>query len=193
LAALPTTAGSSYNNSDQNNDLFTAVDGGKGFAVIDITNGQAAFNNASNFNFNIPKVGNGYLPTIINISGSSNYTINANSNLSQYQGYVLFNFVDAKTITFNRQVQGSVLAPLATVSNVTPIQGSLAALNFNQGGEVHLGTFLGGGTDDGSSGDRARGLEAALAAPEPASWAMMIVGFGFAGAALRRRRVAVAA
>jgi hypothetical protein len=31
-------------------------------------------------------------------------------------------------------------------------------------------------------------------APEPATWAMMIVGFGFAGAALRRRRLwAVAA
>lgn len=29
--------------------------------------------------------------------------------------------------------------------------------------------------------------------PEPATWALMIMGFGGAGAALRRRRVAVAA
>ena len=33
----------------------------------------------------------------------------------------------------------------------------------------------------------------AMAVPEPASWALMIVGFGLAGAALRRRRAAVAA
>ena len=32
-----------------------------------------------------------------------------------------------------------------------------------------------------------------LAAPEPATWAMMIVGFGMAGGALRRRRTALAA
>ena len=33
----------------------------------------------------------------------------------------------------------------------------------------------------------------AAAVPEPASWAMMIAGFGLTGAALRRRRIAVAA
>jgi hypothetical protein len=33
----------------------------------------------------------------------------------------------------------------------------------------------------------------AFAVPEPASWALMIVGFGLTGAAMRRRRVAVAA
>lgn len=33
----------------------------------------------------------------------------------------------------------------------------------------------------------------AAAVPEPASWALMIAGFGLTGAALRRRRIAVAA
>ena len=76
LATLPTTTGSSYNNSNQNNDLFTAVDGGNGYAVINITGGQSAFNNASNFNYNIPTLpGGGYLPTIVNVSGSTSYTI----------------------------------------------------------------------------------------------------------------------
>ena len=36
--------------------------------------------------------------------------------------------------------------------------------------------------------DMQRGFAAAAIVPEPASWAMMITGFGLAGAALRRRR-----
>ena len=32
----------------------------------------------------------------------------------------------------------------------------------------------------------------AAAAPEPAAWALMIAGFGFAGGALRRRRAGAA-
>jgi choice-of-anchor A domain-containing protein len=198
LAAMPTTAGSSYNNSDQNNDLFTAVAGSGGYAVINITGGQSAFDNASNFNYDIPPVaGGGYLPTIINISGQSDgiYSLNANSNLQQYDGYVLFNFVDATSISFNREVDASILAPLATISNSTQINGSVAVANFSQNGEVHLGTFLGGGATDGGRLDPARGLDKALAGavPEPATWAMMLAGFGIAGACLRRRRGALAA
>jgi len=34
---------------------------------------------------------------------------------------------------------------------------------------------------------------AANAVPEPASWAMLIMGFGLVGAAARRRKAAVAA
>ena len=41
---------------------------------------------------------------------------------------------------------------------------------------------------------RTDGLGAIAAIPEPATWAMMILGFGAAGAVLRRRRaVAIAA
>jgi hypothetical protein len=38
----------------------------------------------------------------------------------------------------------------------------------------------------------ANGLSAAGAVPEPAAWALMIGGFGFAGATLRRRKAAPA-
>jgi hypothetical protein len=72
--------------------------------------------------------------------------------------------------------------------------------NFQQGGEVHLGSFLGLGLTNGGRSDPAYGLDKALGGgapvggvPEPATWAMMLVGFGAAGAALRRRRIAVAA
>lgn len=41
---------------------------------------------------------------------------------------------------------------------------------------------------DGGALKRGAGGTFTLAVPEPASWTMMVVGFGFAGAALRRRR-----
>ena len=68
---------------------------------------------------------------------------------------------------------GSILAPLAAVTNNTQINGTLVAGSFTQGGEVHMKNF--GGLIPGI--------------PEPASWALMIMGFGGAGAVLRRRRV----
>ena len=184
LAALPATAGSGYNDSDPNKDTFTAVDGGHGYAVIDITDGQAAFTNANNFVYDIPLVGSGYLPTIINVSGSKSYVLSANSNLSAYNPYVIWNFVGATSITLDRQFNGSLLAPLATLSNSTPIEGAVAVDNFNQGGEVHLGTFAGG-----------PGLTKVLTGgvPEPSTWALMLSGVGTVGFTRRmRRRLAVA-
>jgi hypothetical protein len=60
-------------------------------------------------------------------------------------------------------------------SNTIGLMGTLKQNNSNFGGE-NIGAFdiLGG------------------AVPEPATWAMMIGGFGLAGAALRRRRGAIA-
>jgi choice-of-anchor A domain-containing protein len=179
LAALPATG--SYNNSDPNNATFTSAPTSLGYGVIDIT--AAQYQNAASFIYKITT------PTIINVNCAtaskcgSTITDNANSNNGAYDNDVLFNFEGATNIAFNRQVSGSVLAPYATVSNVTPIEGTLAAASFNQGGELHQFAFassLGGAL--GPSG-----------VPEAATWAMMLVGFGLAGAALRRRRVAVAA
>jgi hypothetical protein len=52
-------------------------------------------------------------------------------------------------------------------------------------------TGTGGGTGNGGNGgtgDGTPGGNAPSAAPEPSSWGMMILGFGMAGAGLRRRR-----
>jgi hypothetical protein len=48
--------------------------------------------------------------------------------------------------------------------------------NFSQGGEVHLGTY--NGHEDFLG-------EAAI--PEPASWMLLIAGFGLTGMTMRRR------
>jgi hypothetical protein len=49
------------------------------------------------------------------------------------------------------------------------------------------------GTDDALAIDDFSLVASVAAVPEPASWAMMLAGFGFAGAALRRRRAATGA
>jgi choice-of-anchor A domain-containing protein len=190
LKALSTALGgiviasnpSSYFSPDVNTNRFIARDSGLGFAVINITAGQLSA--ANNFSYDIPAVGGGFLTTIINVTGASSYTLNANSNLSAYNPYVLWNFGTATSITLNRQFNGTLLAPFATVSNSTPIEGSVAVANFNQGGEVHLGTFKPNAklvsflTPGASTG----------VVPEPAVWAQLIMGFGLAGSVLRRRR-----
>ena len=56
-------------------------------------------------------------------------------------------------------------------------------------GPVSAPTFLPGVYTIGATSGR---LTIAEAVPEPATWALMILGFGAAGAGLRRRRVAAA-
>ena len=114
------------------------------------------------------------------------YTLDANSNNSPYNPYVLWNFGTATSLTLNKQFNGGLLAPDATVSNSTPIEGSVAVANFNQGGEVHLGTFKGECQAD-------RGADPARRpAPSPSrrQWALFVAGFGLIGISLRRRTFA---
>jgi choice-of-anchor A domain-containing protein len=178
-------AGSSFDGSDHNNARLIARDPGHlGYAVITINaTNLTSFLDASNLVYDLsPAAGGGYLTTIINVTGASTYTLNANSNNSAYNPYILWNFGTATSITLDRQFNGALLAPFATVSNSTPIEGSVAVATFNQGGEVHLGTFR-----------PAPPLLTALTpppvggVPEPVIWAQMVTGFGLVGLLGRRR------
>ena len=178
LAALSPTAGASFNDSDPNNATFKAVDTGKlGYAVIDITTAQ--LQDARNLQFDLAKVGGGYLTTVINVIGSGSVAISANDNAVSVSPYVIWNFESASHIDTNTQFNGSLLAPLASVANHSPINGAVAVKSFTQGGEVHLGTF---------AGDPALSKAISGAVPEPSTWMMLIGGVGLVGGALRRRR-----
>ena len=152
--------------------IFNAVKGTNAFALFNISAGLLAQNE---INFNVT---GGAFPIIVNVTGAT-VTWNANPVGGYNAGLnrsIIWNFLDATSISFQKMVHGSILAPRATISNTTPLEGSIVARNFNQGGEVHLGTFGHGGF---------------APIPEPASWAMMIAGFGFVGGTLRRRRASV--
>ncbi len=98
-------------------------------------------------------------------------------------------FVSPSTSTtvgaLNGNGDGNRTAITATISNLGIAAGSTFAFRW-----VDLDAT---GADDGLAIDDVSVLAAPVSAvPEPASWALMLTGFGLAGAALRRRRAVVA-
>ena len=161
--------------------------GTDGVAVINMTQAELASFSEINYNFSDPNVVviinvlSGDPSALVNHNATYNFNMNAvgGTGASTNQ-QVIWNFADAGTINVNDSEWGSILAPYATVSNNGNINGTLVANVFNQSGEVHLGTF------DGFSGFL--NPNTSSPAPEPASWAMMLAGFGGIGAMVRRRR-----
>jgi choice-of-anchor A domain-containing protein len=132
----------------------------------------------------------GFDTIIVNVGGTSatlakNF-INSSADLGQH---VIWNFYElaynpaspAQNLNFKTAFYGSILAPGAYATNNNHLEGSAVFGKLDQRGQVHLNGFNGG-------------LTIGSAVPEPATWAMMIIGFGLLGSAIRRkRRVALAA
>jgi choice-of-anchor A domain-containing protein len=128
---------------------------------------------------------NGADTVVINVGGTNvtiPFNFNGNSDIAQH---VIWNFYEAQTITFGRQFWGTVLAPLAAASSTSEITGGAVFASFTQNAQMH--------TPDYTGTYQFPGPPPTPGVPEPASWALMILGFGGAGAMLRRRRAASAA
>jgi choice-of-anchor A domain-containing protein len=119
---------------------------------------------------------------IINVGGTTAaMTKNFIGNVAGLGERVIWNFYEAQNINFTTGFYGSVLAPFAKATNSNVIEGSAVFGSLNQNGAVRLGGYNGS-------------LAILSAVPEPATWAMMIAGFGLAGSMIRRRnRQALAA
>lgn len=129
----------------------------------------------------------------LTITGGTSAIINVTgSDFSKYLSYnisglsadnILFNFVDATSVTVSgAAMPGTILAPDAIVTmNGGTVQGSVTAKTLVAGGATIAGSSYSGSLAGYTPGQTP-------AVPEPASWAMMIAGFGIVGAALRRRR-----
>ncbi len=164
---------------------FNAVDNGSGYALFNITAGQGFFDSVNEVLFNIPAAAGGFLTTIINVTGSSAYTLNENPLGSNWQKspYIIWNFGDATSIKVQSAFYGSLLAPNAFLTNSSQMAGSIVAAEIKQGAAFRLGTYAGGNPIP---------VQGQTPVPEPATWLMMIFGFGMVGALLRRRRQASA-
>jgi len=148
-----------------------------GYAVFTMT--EAAFED-QNANFDLLFNGTpGGMTTIINVLGT-NLVEQGNVNSKLLNQSVIWNFNQAESLSL-KGFHGSILAPNATVSNSSALEGSVVARNFTLNGEIHLGTYNG----TSSFSPPPSGV------PEPASWAMLLLGFGTFGAVLRRRRAAL--
>ena len=178
LTALATTAGNST-RSDWGKLTLTAQDDGSGFSIFNLTD---AIFGAREFDL---RLANPDDTVIINISGNGAYKWQSNAlgglNWTVADN-IIWNFADATSLDIGREVFGSILAPWASVTNSAQLSGSIVAGTMKMGGQVQLGTFNG-----------RTPFADTTAVPEPATWAMLIAGFGLVGLALRRRKPAALA
>nr|WP_310522913.1 PEPxxWA-CTERM sorting domain-containing protein [Polymorphobacter sp.] len=110
-----------------------------------------------------------------------NYSSNSNASITVYDGL---------------GGTGNVLATLSLVNNFVPGCGycAWAPIGVGFSGIAKSIDFAGGANFVGYDNITLGSITAGGGVPEPASWALLIAGFGLTGAAMRRRRnVAVAA
>ena len=158
-------------------ETITARPNASGQAVLAVN--TSYFQPNSNVVINL----NGATSVIINVnvdtcSGTTcNYTFASSThfmNDAAYADKVVWNFANATGLNFNTMFGGTVLAPLASVTNVTPIEGTLIAASFTGGGELHSYSYTGSFPSSGST-----------SVPEPSS--ALLFGLAFAALSARRR------
>jgi choice-of-anchor A domain-containing protein len=166
---VPAAGGSGW----PNNVPLTA-EPGTGLAVFNVT--TTYLSSLASFTVEL----NGRSGAVFNVTGGS-YAGNANyNNAVSVANNVIWNFLDATSITFNRQWGGTVLAPLAHVTNGTPIEGTLFANSYGGTGELHSRPFTAALPDVPTGSD-------SVNIPSPA--ALALFGFGLAMlAGVRARR-----
>ena len=161
--------------STANNALtYTASTANNGFNVLNLT--VAQINQfAQNY---IDIISPDGTTTVINVSGSG--TISKNFNSTSSAKNIIWNFYDATNLTLGNW-QGTVLAVNADFVKDTSgaINVTVVAKNVTNNAEVHSYSFQGDLSSVGGS---------VSAMPEPATWAMLILGFGLVGGVMRRQR-----
>ena len=121
-----------------------------------------------------------------NIGGSGTYLINTLDFTAGSNSY--FTHVDSGTLTNTGTFGGTPFSfslpytiSIGSVTDSITLGGNTVKLN---GALYHFNTVTLSSDGPTSSGD----LTATVAVPEPATWGMMLVGFGAMGAAMRSRR-----
>lgn len=171
LLAMTPTGSFSYGSWDGDVRLTGSSSGVNVFNIGDA--GNPTWGQLNTLTFSGPGTG-----AIVNVWGAS-LTNWVNFNLGGLAAdKVIFNFHEADAVSMGGMiVPGSVLAPYSLVTlNGGGVEGAVVASALH--GE---GAFVGGAAFTGLPAT-------GPAVPEPATWLMMIVGFGAIGAIMRRRK-----
>jgi len=152
---------------------FNATAGADGVAVFAVT-AASIFDNPNGQQFDLNVDANTF-NVIINVSGTSvnwtNGNMVGNFNSNYWQGHILWNFYQATAINFNaHNFNGAILAPFASITTSSNIDGLVVANNLTTSAEVHL-------PDSNSTLAYAyEGYTAAI--PEPGSAVLLIAASG---------------
>ncbi|MTJ83594.1 MAG: VPLPA-CTERM sorting domain-containing protein [Telmatospirillum sp.] len=165
---LSTLAANSWLPPAGNNEVINPSDVKGGVAVFDIS--AQDLKNIGHYGITINT--NGASSVIFNVSGDT-ITYAANDNQAFGANKILWNFYEAKTVTLDSGIVGTVLAPNATVTSQNWINGSLIANAWKGIGELHSYGFDGG-------------LPSPV--PEPASTGLLLAGLAGLGLLRHRRR-----
>jgi choice-of-anchor A domain-containing protein len=121
---------------------FTPTPGPSGVAVFSVS-GNALF--ASNLVQQIELSSLSASAIVVNVSGTTinfnqgNFVGNWTNNT--VRATTIWNFFEATSLSFDRNFNGTVLAPTAHLTITTSVDGSVFVGSFNQRGEVHLPNF----------------------------------------------------
>ncbi len=109
---------------------------------------------------------NGASTVIINVRGNLSSTVNL-LNAASWGSSVLWNFSNATSVTLGTAWAGTVLAPMAAVTNTAPLDGGLVAASFIGQAELHYVPTSGSVTLLNTLGSAM--VVVPTATPEPAS------------------------
>jgi choice-of-anchor A domain-containing protein len=133
-------------NSGTNTVTINAVPNASGQAVLAIN--TSLFHDNSSVTINLNGATSVFIDTNVDTCAGANcvFTFDSSINFLNPQNYaeqVVWNFANATGLNFGTLFGGTVLAPLASVTNTNQIDGTLIASNFTGGGELHSYAFTG--------------------------------------------------
>jgi choice-of-anchor A domain-containing protein len=166
---------------------LNATSGASGLNVFNISGAALASSNTFTIDLKPGQT------VLINVSGTADTFTGGLNIVGGNASDVLWNFSDATTLSFSGiDMQGSVLAPNAAyLGGWGQLNGQLIVDSFTDtrgSTQINTGSNFVGNL---LSLDPNPPHSPTAAVPEPAAWALMILGFGLVGATLRRRRGAL--